>query len=113
MKNWNKKGWNYYDFIFFYNEYIVINKPKPIANNKIKALKGLDFSIRSSFRPPKLSPNCNIRKLYSFSPPVNILMLSTNATTESINVVAFDTGLNCLGKNSSTKPTIKGKKTEI
>jgi hypothetical protein len=40
-------------------------------------------------------------------------MLRTNVTAEIIKVNALDTDLNLFGKNSSTKPTISGKKTEI
>ena len=46
-----------------FNEYKVINRPKPIANININAPRGLTLSISSSSKPPRSSPNCSIGKM--------------------------------------------------
>ncbi len=49
--------------------------------------------------------------MYPDSPPVNILIPRINVITEIISVYALDADFSLFGKNSSTKPTISGKKT--
>ena len=92
-----------------FSEYKVINRPKPIANNSTNLLRGVVISNSSKFT----FSNLRIDQVDADSPPVNILMPRINVIIEMISVSALDADFNLFGKNSSTKPTISGKKTGI
>ena len=90
-----------------FNEYKVINRPKPIANISMNVLRGVALSNRSSLKPSI----CKIDQAKSGAPALNMKAASTNVIAEITKVNCLEKDLTVFGKNKSTKPTTRGKKT--